>query len=292
VGPSEGGREVTAVVSALLEESGDSETAEEALARGAVFVDRRRAAPGMRVRPGQSVSLSLRTAPEAELDVLLEDGDLIVLAKPAGISSVPDLSDRAGSLLGLAERRFGAGLHLLGRLDRDVTGIVVALRTERARTRAVELRRRGEIERVYGALVCPAPLAAEEELDGAIGRHPTDPRRRSVGGRDAVPSLTRVRVLDRLAAGTVWLEARPVTGRTHQIRVHLSHAGHPIVGDRAYGGVRRLTLPDGRVLPCSRVMLHARRLDMPHPGGKGRLRIEAPWPADLSTLLRALGARS
>jgi 23S rRNA pseudouridine1911/1915/1917 synthase len=169
---------------------------------------------------------------------------------------------------------------------------VVALRTERARQRAVELRRSGTIERVYVAVVWPAPTAEELVLDGPIGRHRSSARLRSVGGPGATPALTRARVLSRLSAGAALVEARPVTGRTHQIRVHLSHAGHPIAGDRAYGGARRLTRVDGSVLACPRVMLHAARLSMPHPGGRGRLEASAPWPTDFEELVLSLGGKA
>ena len=278
-------------VERLLADAGLGEGGAAAEARGAVFVDGRRSSdPGRAVRAGQTVQVTARSA-EPEIVVLHEDADVIVLAKPAGISSTPDLSDRAGSLLGLAEERFGPGLHLLGRLDREVTGVVVALRTPRARKAAATLRRAGRIERVYQALVSPVPTWKTQEVDVAIGRHPRDPRLRAPNGRDAEAARTRLVRVDVLAGDVGLVEARPVTGRTHQIRVHLAHAGHPIVGDRPYGGARRIVLPSGEVRAAPRVLLHAARLSMPHPGGRGTLTVQAPTPEDLAELIRALSAR-
>ncbi|MBI2897340.1 MAG: RluA family pseudouridine synthase [Deltaproteobacteria bacterium] len=296
LGPADSGADLSEIVAALLARAGADETAAAAIARGAVFVDRARAArPDQRPTAGQVVSVTLSCGGPPELELIAEDEHVLVLAKPAGISSVADLSDRSGSLLGIAEARWGAGLHLLGRLDREVTGVVVALRTASARRRAALLRRAGRIEREYVAVVAPAPAWQERDLDLPIGRHPTDPRLRAAGGREAVPALTRVRVVAERPLegreGPALVEARPVTGRTHQIRVHLSHAGHPIAGDRAYGGPRRLTRADGEVLACPRVLLHAARLRMPHPGGSGMLEAEAPWPDDLRRIVAALESR-
>lgn len=305
VEPGDAGAHVGAFVGRALAAASDAESGDEAVGRGAVFVDGRRIADAtLALSAGQTVQVTLRAPrPTAEgeadraeegaraLVVLHEDQDVIALDKPAGVSSSPDLSDRAGSLLGLAEARFGSGLHLLGRLDREVTGVVIVLRTARARAAAAELRRAGGIERTYRCIVSPPPEWEELLVDAAIGRDPRDARRRAVAGVDAQPAQTRLVRVERLACGAALVEARPVTGRTHQIRVHLAHAGHPIVGDRTYGGARRLTLPSGEILGAPRVLLHAARLSMRHPGGRGPLVVEAPLPADFRDLLERLARR-
>lgn len=291
VGAADAGCTVAALVGRIVREAGSAEKGAAAVGRGAVFVGRRRVTdPAERLPAGVTVQVTL-AGDDPTLVVLVEDDDVVVLSKPAGISSTPDLSDRAGSLLGLLERRFGEGLHLLGRLDRDVTGVVVALRTERARARAMSLRREGRVERVYQAIVSPAPTWDERVTDVPIGRHPRDAKRRAPDGADAEAATTRLRRQELLAAGTALVEARPVTGRMHQIRVHLAHEGCPVVGDRAYGGARRLVLPSGEILDAPRVFLHAARLSMPHPGGRGTLSVEAPAPEDFKELLAALSSR-
>jgi len=293
VEPAEEGATLAALVARALAATGDAESGPQAIERGAVFVDGRRATdPTATVRVGQTIQVTQKAAGAGTpLVVLHEDADVVALDKPAGISSTPDLSDRAGSLLGLAEARFGAGLHLLGRLDREVTGVVVLLRTARARAEAAALRRAGRIERTYLCLVTPPPAWEERTVDVAIGPDPRDARRRVPGGKDAAPAETRLVRRAVLAAGVALVEARPVTGRTHQIRVHLAHLGHPILGDRAYGGARRIVLPSGEVLEAPRTFLHAARLVMPHPTGRGTLAVEAPLPGDFSDLQARLQAR-
>jgi RluA family pseudouridine synthase len=286
------GATLAAFAARAMTAAGSPEDGKSAVARGAVFVDGQRARdPRTAVEVGQTVQITLRGEEPTPLVVLHEDDDLAVVNKPAGISSTPDRSDEAGSLVGLAQARWGPGVHLLGRLDRDVTGIVVVLRTKRARVAAARDRREGRIARTYLCLVAPAPDWEQHEVDVPLGKDPRDARRRAVGGEDPEHAVTRFTRLERLAAGVALVEARPVTGRMHQIRVHLAHAGHPIVGDRTYGGLRRVVLPTGEVLDAPRVFLHAARVQMPHPRGGGDLFVTVALPPDdFDVLVRRLSA--
>jgi 23S rRNA pseudouridine1911/1915/1917 synthase len=139
------------------------------------------------------------------------------------------------------------------------------------------------------AIAASAPAPASGTWKAPIGRA-HDPRLRTVGGRDPVAATTRYSVCGR-APGAAMLGVAPVTGRTHQIRVHASHAGAPLLGDRDYGGPARMTLPSGRVLEPRRIALHAARVVVPGDRGAS-LVVRAPIPAELEALWSALGGEA
>jgi 23S rRNA pseudouridine1911/1915/1917 synthase len=144
------------------------------------------------------------------------------------------------------------------------------------------------VERVYLALVRGVPGADSGRIERPIGRHPRDRKRMSVRSRSPRPACTNWRVLRRFpACGHAWLELRPETGRTHQIRVHLASIGLPIAGDPLYGRARRSSRPPGG-LPPGRPALHAAVLGFTHPRTGVCLRFEAPLPSDLAGLLAAI----
>ncbi|MCC6306642.1 MAG: RluA family pseudouridine synthase [Rhodobacteraceae bacterium] len=283
--------------------------------------------PAARVAAGERILLRLAApAPVATpaqaipLAVVWEDDELIVVDKPAGLVTHPAPGAADGTLVNAllhhcAGRLAGIGGEarpgIVHRLDKDTTGLLVAAKSDRAQAGLAAQFAARSVERRYLALVHGVPDAADPRLAGLagigfdpggvvrialpIGRHPSDRQRQAVvaGGR---PAVTRVRVLARYGTppAAALVECRLETGRTHQIRVHLAHAGHGLIGDATYGSGRRLSaraLPAGAAaaaLAFPRQALHAATLAFRHPVGGRPLAFAAPLPADMEGLRRAL----
>ena len=286
---------------------GDGATVGQVLARagadaaaadeGRVFVGRARARSGdERVRVGDEVRVAARR-PERDLATpvafLARDGDLVAVAKPAGIPTIPDHGGAAHSLLAAVARALGLApdrVHPTSRLDRDVSGVVVFALSKGAGARLLLARAEGRYDRRYVALAQRAPAPDRGVWTAPIGRA-RDPRLRAVAGPDPTPASTRYAVTAVAAGGACMLAVMPVTGRTHQIRVHAAHAGAPLLGDRAYGGPARVTLCSGRVLEPRRIALHAARVVVPREDGTP-LVLSAPLPQELASLWSALGGEA
>ena len=243
-------------------------------------------------------------APEAiPLTIVHEDEHLLVVDKPAGLVVHPGAGVRTGTLVHALLHHApqiaavgGAGRPgIVHRLDKDTSGLLVVAKTETCYLRLVAAIGRREVARTYQALVWGVPHAAEGRVEAPVGRHPGDRKRMAVTERGK-PAATRYRVLEPFG-WAAHLECALESGRTHQIRVHLGHLGHPVLADAVYGGGRRraLNLPQGvrrltdaifAVLP--RQALHAARLELLHPVTAGWLRLEAPLPADLAAALTLL----
>jgi len=277
---------------------------------GRVTVGGRRERPSRLVAEGEIVEASF-PPPAAEeplapaaipLAVLYEDDDLLVLDKPAGLvvhrgagTTGPTLTSaliaRDPSLAGVGgKERCG----LVHRLDRGTTGVLVVARNDAAhRALAAQFRRR-EVEKTYHAVVWGRPRNPEGEIDAPIGRDPRRRVRMAAAGLRARSALSRYRVLQEVP-GFALVAVRLVTGRTHQVRVHLASIGHPLVGDVTYGGDRSRGVVDPQrrraVRALGRPALHARRLAFTHPRSGRRMHFVADWPADLAALWRALGGR-
>jgi 23S rRNA pseudouridine1911/1915/1917 synthase len=264
------------------------------------------ARPAYRVRGGERIVVDL-PGPEPSplrpeplpLRILHEDGDLVVIDKPAGMAVHPGAGARGGTLVNalLHHCRDLSGVGgverpgIVHRLDRDTTGVLVVAKNDAAhRDLALQFKSR-RVRKVYEALVWGRPRSAEGLIDRPIGRHPAARVRMTVrpDGREA---RTRYRIAALLGPVTL-LELRPETGRTHQLRVHLCALGHPIVGDRTYGGARRaVEVREPRAREALRefrgLALHARSLGFAHPRtGEWRL-FEAPRPPGLAALIEAL----
>jgi 23S rRNA pseudouridine1911/1915/1917 synthase len=263
-----------------------------AVGQGRVFVGRRRVRRGdEHVGAGDVIDVAdARASAGADVRILLQTEDLVAVDKPAGVPTIADHGGAAHALVALTARALGvdaSALHPTSRLDRDVSGVVVIARSAAAATRLAEARTRGAYSRRYVAIAARAPDPSAGSWEAAIGRA-ADPRRRAVGGRDPVPAVTRYAVCARAHREEALLSVSPVTGRTHQIRVHASHAGAPLVGDRVYGGPARVTLPTGRVLEPRRVALHAAVVVVPGADGAS-LTASSPVPDALRDLWTAMG---
>jgi 23S rRNA pseudouridine1911/1915/1917 synthase len=281
---------------------GDGRTVGEVLARagadgralgdGRVFVGLRRVrSADQPLHPGDEVNVAPPHAERTEpARILFHDDDLVAADKPTGIPTIADHAGSAHALVAAVARALGvdeARVHPTSRLDRDVSGVVVFALTPAAAERMLRARREGAYDRRYVALATRAPHPDRGTWDAPVGRA-RDPRLRAVGGRDPVVATTRFAVTASVASGVAMLAVAPVTGRTHQIRVHASHAGSPLLGDRSYGGPTRVTLPTGRVLEPRRIALHAARVVVPGADGAARTLV-SPIPAELLALWTALG---
>jgi 23S rRNA pseudouridine1911/1915/1917 synthase len=238
------------------------------------------------------------------LTILFEDRDLIVLDKPAGLVVHPAPGNRDGTLVNAVLAHAGDELTGIGgegrpgivhRLDKDTSGVMVVAKTERAHAALSAAFASRDLDREYLALAWGLPAAAAGEIEAAIGRHPTDRKRMAVTPRGGKPALTAWRLERAFGAAASLLRCRLATGRTHQIRVHLAHAGHPVVGDPVYlrrtPGTARL-LPEAlrdRLLSFPRQALHAETLGFAHPVSGQPLTFRAPPPPDLAALIAALG---
>jgi len=234
-------------------------------------------------------------AQEIGIAIAYEDPDVIVVDKAAGLVVHPGAGspDRTLQNALLAHDAKLARLPRAGivhRLDKDTTGLLVVARNEQARMRLAEALAARGIHREYQA-VCVGVMTAGGKVDAPIDRHPVDRVRMAVrtGGREAV---THYRVIERFRSHT-WVRVRLETGRTHQIRLHLSHAGYPLVGDPVYG--RRLAIPRGASPALAtalrgfrRQALHASKLGFPHPRDGRPIEVDAPLPADFRALVTAL----
>jgi 23S rRNA pseudouridine1911/1915/1917 synthase len=250
-----------------------------------------KAKPGFKLRGGEQIAIEvpelepLEAVPEdLPLSVLFEDDELIVIDKAPGMVVHPAIGHPQGTLVnGLLGLGHGAGGEpwrpgLIHRLDADTSGVIAVAKTAAALAWYQEQFRERRVQKRYLALVAGRPKADWFTCEGAIGRHPKDFRRRAISDRaDAKAAYTSFSVRSRCDDYAV-VEARPKTGRTHQIRVHLAHLGHAVLADRVYG--RSGQFPPIGVAKLSRQALHAWALALPRPDGT-RLVCRAPVPADL-----------
>jgi 23S rRNA pseudouridine1911/1915/1917 synthase len=266
-----------------------------------------------RLRGGEQIEVEIPPAEpsgllaeDLPLAVLYEDADLVVLDKAAGMVVHPARGSPRSTVVNALLWRFALGaadaegdlprLGLVHRLDKDTSGCLVVARTEAALASLQAQWRSRTVEKVYLAL-CHGALAPAGRLDTPYGRHPRDRTRFTGKLRSAVRrAVTEWRTLESFRRDASLVEVRLHTGRTHQIRVHLAEAGHPLLGDAVYGGTRReARLPADAPLrraaeAVGRQALHAARLAFDQPRTGERLVLEAPLPDDFARALATLRA--
>jgi 23S rRNA pseudouridine1911/1915/1917 synthase len=271
--------------------------------QGAVQVAGQTVKPSRPVRAGEAVVLELpkleppSVEPEPiELDILYEDEHFLVVNKPASMVVHPAAGVRSGTVVNALLHHCAGRLSGIGgverpgivhRLDKETSGLLIAAKTDPAhRSLAAQFASR-RVAKHYQALVHGLVRSEEGVIEGSIGRDPKHRKRMALvdGGR---PAVSEYRVLERFEAHSL-LVVSLRTGRTHQIRVHLASVGHPVLGDRLYGG-RRRWVTEGRSL-VGRQALHAWRLSFDHPISGQRLWFEAPLPEDFRRALELLRRR-
>lgn len=239
--------------------------------------------------------------PEAiHLEVIYEDADLAVIDKPAGMVMHPAPGHRTGTLVHALVHRFGDRLAVVAdgsrpgivhRLDRGTSGVVVVAMTDHAHQHLAAQFAARTVRKEYLALVYGDPEPDSGTIDAPLGRDPKNRKRISTRARRARAAVTDWQRLESFP-GFALIEARPRTGRTHQVRVHLAHMHHAIVGDDDYSGRQWKGVPDGRtrslVRNFGRPALHAHRLAFEHPSTGARVAFEAPLAADFQQLLATL----
>jgi 23S rRNA pseudouridine1911/1915/1917 synthase len=279
----------------LAEPLGSRAQAQAAIDAGAVLVDGRARAKRHALRPGEVVEV--RRRPPAEVDdrgaqdapfgVVYEDDHLLVVDKPAGVVVHPARGHRTGTLAQALAGRAAGGedpgrAGIVHRLDRDTSGLLVVARDEEAHRRLKAQLAARELHREYLALVDGVPEARTGTIEAPIGRDAHDRKRMAVDGGGARTARTHFEISE-LLRGETLLTVVLDTGRTHQIRVHMAAIGHPVLGDRTYGGPIRYGL--------ERQFLHAGRLSFRHPLTGAELDLTSPLPSDLTGVLAAARAR-
>lgn len=269
---------------------------------GQVLLDGRPTRPGARLAAGMRVTVRLPT-PElprpprpqpVDFKLVFEDEDILVVDKPAGlvVHPAPGHSDRTlvNGLLhycpsGLGKTGDSERPGIVHRLDRDTSGLLVVAKNDAAMAALIDLFKRRQVCKEYLVFVHGVPNPPAGRVETAFGRKPADRKRMGVLAEGGKPAVSEYRVLEGMKSDTALLEVRILTGRTHQIRVHMAHLGHPVIGDRVYGRRKR-----DRLLPLAppRQMLHAWKLSLPHPIFKTPLRFAAEPPEDMRALLDAL----
>ena len=269
---------------------------------GRVLVEGRRQKASATVLPGQRITLSIpppqpsQLRPEPiPLDILYEDNDLLVLNKPAGLVVHPAPGHPGGTLVhailhrcpdlpGIGEEQRPGIVH---RLDKETSGVMVVAKNDAAMASLAGQFKGRRVKKTYIALVHGDVKRVEGRIVAEIGRHERDRKRMAVRTRRGREAVTTYRVMKRLDGFTL-LQLQPETGRTHQLRVHLSSIGHAIVGDKIYGGRREgkfRVSGFGFRVKAERQLLHAWKLGLFHPRTNEWMEFEAPLPADFTNWL-------
>jgi 23S rRNA pseudouridine1911/1915/1917 synthase len=297
------GARLDSFLAALLPEQSRSQL-QKLIKDGRVSGPVRTLRPSTAVRAGQEYSIDIPspvaatpTPEELPLRIVFEDPDVVVLDKPAGMVVHPGAGHRSGTLVNALLHHVkdlsGIGGELrpgiVHRLDRGTSGLMVVAKHDRAHQELSRQFSDREVEKEYVALVWGV-VHAGRRIDAPIGRDGKDRQRMSTRARRARSAVTRV-TWARHFKGVSLLKVAIATGRTHQIRVHLSAIGHPIVGDSTYGGVRRRVPHDLRpVMRLERPFLHAARLSFTHPVDGRRVDFDSPLPPDLELVIDEIEA--
>lgn len=297
VPPEAGGRRLD-VFAASLPGIVSRAMAQRLIETGELTVDGRRVRASLRLAGGERIAYVLTPpAPaaaepeEIPLEILYEDGDLLVVNKPRGMVVHPAAGNRRGTLVNAVLAHAGtlsgvggvARPGIVHRLDKDTSGVIVVAKNDQAHLGLAAQFKAHSIDRRYLALVKGKLKSREGTVEGNIGRHPRHRKKMAVVATGGKPAVTHWRVLEELPGYTL-IEAALETGRTHQIRVHLSRLGHPVAGDPAYGG-------KAGELGLAGQALHAAVLGFRHPRTGEQLSFRTPPPPDFLAALARLGSR-
>ena len=272
--------------------------------------------PSYRVKPGQTFAVFLPDPTPAkpvgqamDLAIIYEDADVIVLDKPAGLVVHPAPGNPDRTLVNALIAHCGPGLTGIGgvrrpgivhRLDKQTSGLLVAAKTAEAHAALSAQFAARSVGRAYQAVVWGVPVPRRGEITGNIGRDPHNRKRMAIVGRGGKKALTHYAVVRTLGPASPSRQAsqeplaslvdcRLATGRTHQIRVHMTARGHPLIGDRLYGRKHRLSGPQTpaktAISDFGRQALHARLLAFDHPRDRRRLEFESALPNDIERLI-------
>ncbi len=276
--------------------------------KGFVEVNNLPSKPGYRLKAGDHISLTIPPAetlplePEAvEFGILYEDESLIVVNKPPGVVVHPAPGHATGTLVhGLLRHckdlsGIGGVLRpgIVHRLDKDTSGLMVVAKNDRAHTLLSRQFKSGKVQKEYVALVHGLVIGDEQVIDLPISRHPQKRKEMAVSLSGGKRALTHWKKIEEFKSGFSLLSVSIKTGRTHQIRVHLSHIGHPVVGDPVYGygqkwWKRHPLFEDHMLVSINRQLLHARRLGFTHPDQGRFVEYESPIPTDMDYVLTML----
>ncbi|MFH1091793.1 MAG: RluA family pseudouridine synthase [Pseudomonadota bacterium] len=276
--------------------------------QGLARVENTGAKAARRLKPGETITLLVPEPEPVELtpdagvafEILYQDPDIIIVNKPPGLVVHPAAGHQTGTLvhglLAACPDLAGIGGEIrpgvVHRLDKDTSGVMVAAKNEQAHRVLVEAFKARKVQKTYLALCRGGPGTETGEIDAPIGRHPLRRKQMSVRAVTSRAALTRFEVVQRFSLGISLLRLHLLTGRTHQIRVHLASIGCPVLGDRIYGtGLGGLKDGGGPLKGLiKRQMLHAHELNLSHPRTGREMKFMAPLPQDMEQVISALEA--
>jgi 23S rRNA pseudouridine1911/1915/1917 synthase len=301
--PSEVGQRLDLFITQRLPDLSRSRV-QQLIREGRVTTGGRAAKSSDRIRAGVDIGVSIPPPapadPEPEalpLTILYDDADIVIIDKPAGVVVHPAPGHARGTIVnallhhvdGLSGVGGRARPGIVHRLDRGTSGVMVVAKHDAAHRDLARQFHDRTVRKEYVALVW-GTVRSGTRLDQPIGRDPNVRQRMSTRARRARPAITEVQAVETIGPVS-FVRVTIGTGRTHQIRVHLSEAGHPIVGDAVYHGVRRrVPAAAAAVVRLDRPFLHAARLEITHPSDHRRLTFDAPLPSDLAAVLDAVRA--
>lgn len=300
IGSTENGMRLDRALSVLVRDSSRS-FLQELIRNGSVSADGKAVTvPRFPVKSGMIISVvipepeendTLAVDTDFDFDIIYEDEHMLVINKPAGVAVHPGAGNPDGTVVnallgrypGFAELFAGVDVRpgIVHRLDKDTTGCLVIAKTPQAQYKLGMAFAERKTSKIYWALVRGVPVKNTMEINNFIGRHPVNRQKMAVVERNGKLAVSRYRVLK---SGTIGnekvslVEVEIFTGRTHQIRVHMSHIGYPVLGDQLYGGSR--TVIEG----ADRQMLHARYIEIPHPVSGEIMKFTADVPSDFAKL--------
>ena len=266
---------------------------------GAVTVNNKATKANYKLKAGDIVVIDLPApekldvlAEDIKLDILYEDTDIIIINKPKGMVVHPAAGNYTGTLVNALMKHCGDSLSdingiirpgIVHRIDKDTSGILVVAKSNRAHEKLSEMLKEHNINRIYVAVAEGIIREETGKVDAPIGRHPIDRKKMAVNTKNGRRAVTHFKVLERFK-DTTYLELKLETGRTHQIRVHMSFIGHPLLGDEVYGKKKKISGLEGQAL-------HARLLGFNHPVTGEYIEFEAPPPESFNKLLEELRSR-